>query len=215
MATEERKPHRGFASRRGSDRFVVGLGNPGPEYSETRHNAGYRVIEKLWKRHSDSTPRRRLGMEYLTALKDDCKVFIGRPLSFMNESGRPVSSFIRYFKGSIENLLVIHDDLDLPPGMMRFRRNGSSAGHRGVESIIEWVGSNDFHRLKVGIGRPGGGSRDVVDFVLGSPSPEEAASLSRAEERAAEAAWVWVSKGIDFCMNRFNRRAVGTEEAER
>ena len=129
------------SAREGEERFLVGLGNPGSRYEQTRHNAGYRVVERLWRAHAEGPARRGLGVEYRVGRTGSCEVFMARSLSFMNESGAPVSALVRSLGGTSEGMLVIHDDLDLPLGMIRFRRRGSSGGHRGVASLIEAFGS--------------------------------------------------------------------------
>jgi PTH1 family peptidyl-tRNA hydrolase len=190
------------------DRMVVGLGNPGPAYERTRHNAGWRAVSAIAETRGEEPWRREDQLEYRWARWGAAMVYLVRPLTFMNQSGPAVAGFARTRSAPVSRVLVIHDDLDLPVGCLRFRRAGSSGGHRGVASLIAAFEEVAFARLKIGVGRP---LEDAVDFVLGDPSAEEAATLAAAEETAAEAAWVWATSGIEVCMNRFNRKAVGEE----
>lgn len=207
---KERVAHEGSG-----DRFLIGLGNPGHPYEQTRHNVGFRVIDRLWRAHGHGQLRKACLCEYRIGVACDYRVFMARPAVYMNESGRPIAELLRQLGGSPGSVLVIHDDIDLPVGGIRFRRGGSSGGHRGVVSLIEALGGSEFERLKIGVGHPGVTGGDVVDFVLSPPIAEEAALLSRAESTAAEAAWLWVTEGIESCMNRFNQKAVGAEEGKR
>jgi PTH1 family peptidyl-tRNA hydrolase len=207
----EREPQSGKPG--GEDLFIVGLGNPGRRYEQTRHNVGARVVSRLWKTRSSGGTSRGHRCEYRLGAAGGRRVVMVRPVSYMNESGPPVAELLRAFGGAAAAMLVIHDDLDLPLGALRFRRGGSSGGHRGVASIIEALGDDTFPRLKIGVGRPGETGKDVVDFVLSPPPAEEASELSAVEGTAADAAWLWVTQGIEYCMNRFNRKAVGAEEA--
>jgi peptidyl-tRNA hydrolase, PTH1 family len=200
--------------QRPDDRLVVGLGNPGSRYAATRHNAGYRVVERLWQAHGAGTVRQACGMEFQIGQAPRSTVVMARSLTYMNESGRPVADLMAWLVGTPSALLVIHDDLDLPVGTTRFRRGGTSGGHRGVQSLIEVLNTEEFARLKIGVGRPGEIENDVVEFVLSPPAGPEAEILDAAETVAAEAAWRWVTDGIDVCMSLFNGRIVGAEEGE-
>ncbi len=193
---------------------MVGLGNPGDRYAGTRHNAGHRVVERLWKAHAEGPIRQAGGCEYRAGAADPFTVIMARPLSYMNECGGPVATIVALFQVSLDGVLVVHDDMDLAVGALRVRYGGSSGGHRGIRSIQEALGDDGVARLKIGIGHPGEPGADVVDFVLSTPPAEEAAILATTERLAADAAWLWVTEGIERCMNRFNRRAVGAEEGE-
>jgi len=193
---------------------VVGLGNPGRTYTRTRHNAGARVVALMWRKLSSGPAVRRSYAVWKSTELKGIMVYVVRPRSYMNLSGPAVKKFMDSQGIAPEELLVVHDDLDLPLGTLRFRRNGSSGGHRGVASLIEALGSRRFNRLKIGIGRPGQNGPDVVEFVLSDPSVQEAPVLAAAEERAAEAAWLWVTEGIEYCMNTFNRPALSAEEGK-
>ena len=195
-------------------RALVGLGNPGLGYARSRHNAGARVVGLLWRKYCRGKGIRKKYVLYRVEEVSGLAVFVARVRSYMNESGEPVKRFLEEVGVEAKDLLVIHDDLDLPPGTLRFRRGGSSGGHKGVQSIIEALATDGFARLKIGIGRPGGKEREVVDFVLSPPSGREKEILKKTEAVAAEAAWLWVKEGIDYCMNRFNRSVICAEEGK-
>jgi len=196
-------------------RFLVGLGNPGARYAQTRHNVGFRVIEALWRAKGGDGPKRRGELEYALARTPSFRVFMARPLAFMNASGPPVRALVDYFGGDCADMLVVYDDADLALGTLRMRRGGGSGGHKGVGSIIEAFGSEEFARLKVGIGRPGEPGDDIVQFVLDQPSADDVEALAESEKTAAEEAWRWITEGTERCMERVNRRRnARTQEGE-
>ncbi len=186
-------------------RLIVGLGNPGETYRDTRHNIGFMVLDEI---------ARRLG----TAFREE-KRWTGlvakytgghllKPLTFMNDSGRSVQSVGHFYKTTPMQTLVVHDDVDLPLGRMRFRSSGSPGGHNGIRSLIAAFGTQEFPRLKVGIapadGRPTG--ERMVGHVLGKFSPEEQPALHTVIQRAADAVLSAVERGLDSAMNVFNRQ---------
>lgn len=182
-----------------SARFlVVGLGNPGPRYAETRHNLGFWVMDRIaraeglaWKQQGRAFTA-RWGSGWLM-----------KPTTFMNASGEAVAPFVRYYKIAPERLLVVHDDLDLPLGRLRLRRGGSAGGQKGVRSIIEQLGTDAFDRLRLGIGRPPAGW-DAAAWVLSKFTPEERPLAERVAEAAAEAVRVWRDEGLEAAQQRFN-----------
>lgn len=188
---------------------VAGLGNPGPEYETTRHNAGAWVVDRLARAHGVRLRREgRLPAAVGEWRVDGEPVLLCRPLSYMNESGRPIARLLRERGLEAARLIVAHDDLDLPPGALRLRTGGGLGGHHGLESIASLVGPG-FGRVRLGIGRPP--SRDeeaVVEWVLGAPEPEDKARILDAVERAALAVEAVVRDGWGEAMSRFNRRTV-------
>jgi PTH1 family peptidyl-tRNA hydrolase len=184
-------------------KLVVGIGNPGARYQTTRHNLGFRVVDRLATETGVAVTRRRFDALVGEGTADGCRVLLVKPQTFVNLSGAAVAPLLRWYRGSTEDLLVVCDDLNLEPGHLRLRRQGSSGGHNGLESIIECLGTDDFPRLRVGIGR--GSSGDAVAHVLGGPGPGDAAALDAAVGNAANAARLWLRLGIVAAMNDVNR----------
>ena len=183
--------------------LIVGLGNPGDRYHETRHNLGFRVVDLLTEELRNAKKSRYEGSEVFDARRRNRRVLCLKPGRYMNLSGGPTARAAMEFEVDPEQILVVHDDLDLPPGKLRLRKRGGSGGHRGVEDIIEELGRSDFHRLRIGIGRPQG--QITEEYVLENCAPEEAELLTRASERAVEACLSWLDEGIVLAMDRFNR----------
>ena len=183
--------------------LVVGLGNPGPEYDQTRHNAGFAAVALLARRHG--APLRRAGNGELarTRLGPD-EVLLLRPLTYMNVSGEAVGPVARRHAIEPAHVLVVHDDMDLAAGRLRLRPGGGSGGHRGVASIVAKLGTDAVPRVRVGIGRPPAG-QDAVEFVLGAVGPDERPSWEAAITRAADAVEVVCRVGLEAAMARFNR----------
>lgn len=180
--------------------LIVGLGNPGEKYAHTRHNAGFEVISRL-EEHYGVKLRRRLLLQGMTAEVTDgeTKIVLCEPQTFMNRSGECVRRLLARFKVPQEQMLVIYDDIDLPPGKVRVRRNGGPGTHNGMRSIESCLGKTDFPRIRVGTGdRPKG--QDLAAWVLGHPGPEERKLLEAAFDRAAACAVTWVKEGINKAM---------------
>lgn len=183
-------------------KIIVGLGNPGRKYSSTRHNCGFRVLEEIAGHHRIEKEESKYDAIIAHLKIGQEKVLLVKPLSYMNLSGRPVQRLVNWFKIDLSELLVIYDDMDLEPGVLRIRASGGSGGHKGMKSIIESLGNNqNFPRIRVGIGRP---PVEVLDWVLGEFGPEEKPLVQAAIKRAAEAAEVWVKEGINRAMNEYN-----------
>ncbi|KTB48476.1 aminoacyl-tRNA hydrolase [Dehalogenimonas alkenigignens] len=188
-------------------KLVVGLGNPGREYSGTRHNIGFAVLGEVARKNGINFDKRcchsRTGEGRIVGQE----VALAKPQTYMNLSGDAVASLMRRYRVKLSDLLIVHDDLDLPLGKIRLRANGSAGGHNGLKSIIASIGSMDFARLKVGIGRPespGVERRDVVDHVLTNFGGEERKIADDAIGKAAEAIEMVVEQGLEAAMNRFN-----------
>lgn len=187
-------------------KIICGLGNPGPSYVNTRHNAGYRVVERIAARARGKWSKYKSLAKLCLVEIEDQQVLLVQPLTYMNLSGRAVAPLMRRWSLAFNDLLVVHDDLDLPPGSIRLRPGGGSGGHKGVSSIIDYLQSKDFARLRIGIGRPVDGA-ETVDYVLQTFPWEERETLDAVWEQAADAACCWVTDGINTAMNRFNRRS--------
>ncbi|CAM3449200.1 aminoacyl-tRNA hydrolase [Hydrogenibacillus schlegelii] len=183
-------------------RLVVGLGNPGPEYARTRHNAGFWVVDAL---AADGVVVRRdekWGGELRDVRFGGQRVWLLKPLTYMNRAGDAVGAVARYFGIAPEAIVVVYDDLDLPVGKIRLRLQGGHGGHNGMRSVLAALGTEKVPRLRIGIGRPPAGS--VADYVLAPPRPEERAALEAAVERAREALRLAIARDFLAAMNRFN-----------
>jgi PTH1 family peptidyl-tRNA hydrolase len=183
--------------------LVVGLGNPGREYRENRHNVGFMVIDRLAARLKVSFSRLESKALVTKAEFEGRRLVLAKPQAFMNLSGVSVSSLLRFYKIPLENLMVAYDDVDLPLGVLRIRPDGGSAGQKGMASILERLGSQEFPRLRVGIGRPPG-QMDAADYVLQNFSRQEIEILSPTLDRAVEAVLTFVSQDLNTAMNQFN-----------
>jgi peptidyl-tRNA hydrolase, PTH1 family len=187
-------------------RLIVGLGNPDQKYQNTRHNFGFLVVEELARKH-DVKFRKDASANALTGSYDDngVKVVLLMPLTYMNLSGSAVEYTVTKKAVALEHILITCDDLDLPFGQLRLRPQGSAGGHNGLKSIIEKLGTSEFARLRLGIGRPNGPS-GTVDFVLDQFTAPEKKQLPRTIETAVECCHVWMTRGVDEAMSQFNKR---------
>jgi peptidyl-tRNA hydrolase, PTH1 family len=184
--------------------LVVGLGNPGPDYAETRHNVGFRVVELLAARAGGGRfSRHRTNSDVLEARLAGRRVVLAKPRTYMNVSGGPVAGLVKYFSVPIEDLVVVHDDLDLGFGVVRLKRGGGEGGHNGLRSISSAVGTKDYLRVRFGIGRPPG-RQDPADFVLKRFSGVEKKELEFAVDLAADAAEALLSDGLEPAQNKFH-----------
>ena len=184
--------------------LIVGLGNPGAEYAQTRHNAGLTLVEKLaarWK--TDWTNERKFIARIARAEYKGMRVLLCQPQTFMNLSGEAVGAVKNFYQLPLTGLLVVVDDADLPVGEIRLRAGGGSGGHHGLESIEQHLVTDDFARLRLGIGRADG-AREITDYVLGRFEEGEAALMEKVLVRAADQAECWLADGIEKAMNRFN-----------
>jgi PTH1 family peptidyl-tRNA hydrolase len=187
----------------GDMKIVVGLGNPGDEYVNTRHNMGFKVIDSVSKSLNIEVKQRKFGGRFGSGEFSDNKLILLKPWQFMNRSGQVVATASGFYKLSVGDLLVITDDMDLEPGRIRIRAKGSAGGHNGLADIIEKLGTNAFARCRIGIGRSS--DADAVDHVLDKPLKEEEPLLAEAIERARQAVFCWIEHGTEKTMNEFNR----------
>ncbi|MBN1306029.1 MAG: aminoacyl-tRNA hydrolase [Anaerolineales bacterium] len=183
--------------------LIVGLGNPGREYRENRHNIGFVLIDRLAVRLNVSLSRYQSNALVGTAQYEARKVILAKPQTFMNLSGQSVQGLIRFYKIPVTNLLVAHDDLDLPFGTIRLRPGGGAGGQKGIASTIERLGDKDFPRLRLGIGRPPGRMNPAA-YVLQDFPKEDLVFLSEILDRASEAVFTFLVDGMDAAMNKFN-----------
>jgi peptidyl-tRNA hydrolase, PTH1 family len=182
--------------------LVAGLGNPGRGYERTRHNLGWLVADELARRHGGSF-RSKFSGRLAEVRVDGNRMALLKPETYMNESGRSLAAATRFFKVDPEELLVVHDDVDLEPGRLQARRGGGLAGHNGLRSIAQALGTQDFLRLRIGVGRPGRGDRrSVSDYVLSPFEPDE--DVEVLVERSADAVEMLVRDGLEMAQTRFN-----------
>ena len=192
-------------------KLIVGLGNPGREYEDTRHNVGFRVTQELAGRYRVALKTHARWKARTVKVPDIGEgVLLAQPTTFMNLSGWAVRELAAFHKIAPGDLLIVYDDADLPLGRLRLRASGSAGGHNGLKSIIEELGTDEFPRLRIGVGRQGGG---LKSHVLGRFSTEEEAQIDDAVNRAADAAEVFVADGILAAMNRFNAAPAANEES--
>ena len=184
-------------------KLIVGLGNPGRQYVGTRHNMGYEVVGLLARQHGAGRPKSKFHAEYVELNISGEKVILLSPLTYMNRSGLSVSEAKGVYKLNLSDILIVCDDLSLPVGKIRIRTGGSSGGQKGLADIIRLLGTEEFPRLRLGIGHPGD-RMSVVDWVLSSFSSEDKPLAQSSIDAAAQAAVVWLKQGIDVCMNQFN-----------
>jgi PTH1 family peptidyl-tRNA hydrolase len=183
--------------------LITGLGNPGREYRGNRHNIGFMMLDHLADQLGVKLSRLQSKALVGSANLDGRRVILAKPQTFMNLSGDAVGALVRFYKVPLEHLLVAHDDLDLPLGTLRMRPGGGSAGQKGLGSIIQKLGTQDFPRLRLGIGRPPG-RMDAADYVLQDFSPAERDMLEAGLSRACAAAQVFVREGLEAAMNQYN-----------
>lgn len=195
--------------------LVVGLGNPGADYAKTRHNAGFALADLLAKRwRAEWRAAKKFQAQVARAEPDGRKILLCEPQTTMNASGEAVGAMVNFYRLPLTGLLVAVDDADLPLGEIRLRPRGSSGGHHGLESIEQHLGSREFARLRIGIGRADG-AREITDYVLGRFSATDSVLMKKVLERAADQVECWLVGGIQKAMSQFNGVATGsTNESE-
>ncbi|HEY2981935.1 MAG TPA: aminoacyl-tRNA hydrolase [Anaerolineales bacterium] len=183
--------------------LLIGLGNPGREHMQNRHNVGFMLIDRLAVRLNARGMKLQSKAIITDARYEDRKILLAKPQTYMNLSGQSVQGLLNFYKLPMENLLVAHDDLDLPFGTLRIRPGGGPGGQKGMASTIEKLGTKDFPRLRIGIGRPPG-RMDAAAYVLQDFSRDEQSAVSGILDRAADAALTFVTAGLDKTMNKYN-----------
>jgi PTH1 family peptidyl-tRNA hydrolase len=182
---------------------LVGLGNPGREYRQTRHNVGFMVIDELCQQFNLHLSRMQAKALVGNGILEGRKVILAKPQTFMNLSGKSVASLVKFYKIPLSQLLIVLDDLDLPLGMLRMRPGGGSAGNKGLMSIIEHLGTEEFPRMRLGIGRPPG-QKNGADYVLQNFQNGDMELVKEVLAKASKAAQTFIANGIDQAMNQFN-----------
>ena len=184
--------------------LIVGLGNPGREYEKTRHNAGFRAMDILAQKLGEKPDKLKYQGLYCQVNYRGNKLLLLKPQTFMNLSGRSVAPLAAFFKVPTSNIIVLFDDISLPPGRLRIRPDGSAGGHNGIKSLIQELGKQDFPRVKIGVGAKPHPDFDLADWVLSAFSAQEEKDLQPALERAADAALAIIDYGVPEAANRFN-----------
>jgi PTH1 family peptidyl-tRNA hydrolase len=188
----------------GNNSLIVGLGNPGREYRDTRHNIGFRLVNEIAHRlEVDFTRTQSKALVTIGRYKGN-KIILAKPQTFMNRSGFATRELVKFYKINLVNLLILYDDVDLPFGKIRMKPSGGSAGHKGINSIAEQLGTNEFPRLRFGVGRPSG-SKKAKSYVLKHFSKDENEFLENYVNRAVDAALSFTVDGIDYVMTLYNR----------
>lgn len=182
---------------------IVGLGNPGLKYRDTRHNVGFVVLDELADRLQASKPRSKFDADIAEAMLGIGPVLLVAPQTFMNASGRSVQRLVDFYQLDLKDLIVVCDDFNLDLGRLRLRASGTSGGHNGLEDVIQRLGRNGFPRLRIGVGRPPA-AMDTADYVLGKFRSSERDAVQDAVVRSADAVETWVTLGIEAAMNQFN-----------
>lgn len=184
--------------------LIVGLGNPGKEYERTRHNCGFRAVDILADKLGCKIDRAKFQGLYGQATRDGKKLFLLKPLTYMNLSGNSVSQLAAYFNIPAQRIIVMFDDISLEPGRLRIRPDGSAGGHNGIKSIIAQMGCQNFPRIKIGVGAKPNPNYDLADWVLSTFSAQEEKALVSALDRAADAALCIIDRGTAESANRYN-----------
>lgn len=183
--------------------LIIGLGNPGKEYDDTRHNVGFRVVNEVARRHGLTFGKTERKAKFASGIARGKKIILAQPQTYMNLSGEAVRSLVDFYKVELPRILVVSDDLDIPLGTVRLRKFGGAGGQGGMKSIIQHLGTQDFNRLRFGIGRPPG-KMAPRDYVLSVFKGDDAILAAQVVDRAADAVETWLIDGIDTAMNRYN-----------
>jgi len=191
-------------------KLIVGLGNPGDKYKNTRHNVGFEVVARLTKQFATATPRARFQGEILEATIAGQKALLLTPLTYMNLSGQSVLATRDFYKIENQEILIVCDDFNLPLAKLRLRPKGSSGGQKGLEDILRRLGTEELPRLRIGVGVPPPG-RDVAAYVLSRFTKDEQPEIATAIDRAAQAATAWVELGLAAAMNKYNASGEASE----
>ena len=184
-------------------KIIAGLGNPGAEYEHTRHNMGFDVVDELARRWGVTLWKESMNAQIAALVRGGEKVLLVKPLTYMNNSGEAVGAIARYYKTGPEDIFIICDDLDLPPGKTRIRQKGASGGHNGIKSLIAHLGTEEFNRFRIGVGHPQDG-HTVIQHVLGRPYGEDIEKIEAAKKWTADSIEGALDMGVQTAMNRFN-----------
>ncbi len=182
--------------------LIVGLGNPEKDYSKTRHNMGFNVVNKLSEKYNIPVNIKKFNSLYGTGILNNEKIILVKPQTYMNLSGEAVRDFVNYYKIELDKLLVIYDDIDLEPGVIRIRKSGGPGTHNGMKSVVECLNDENFARIRVGIGKPN--NENLIEYVIGAIDEEDIEKLSIGVTTAADAVDEILNNNIDIAMNKYN-----------
>ena len=183
--------------------LIVGLGNPEADYSKTRHNMGFNVINRIAEKYGIEVNKKKFDGLYGDGMIENKKVILLKPQTYMNLSGKSIIQAVNFYKIPLENIIVIYDDVDVEPGLIRIRKKGSSGSHNGMKSVVEELRTEDFARIRVGIGKPKYDG-DMINYVIGAIPEEEIEKLNEGVNKGAEALIEILKNNIDIAMNKFN-----------
>jgi len=195
-------------------KLIIGLGNPGQQYEQTRHNVGFRVVDALAKTLGWNWSEQRNRAVLASGTLGSEKVVLVKPITFMNNSGESVGALAHWYKVQAEDVLVVYDELDLPLGKIRLKTSGSAGGHNGMDNIIRHLHTQQVPRLRIGIGRPANARMDTINYVLGVPPLDERIMLTTAEEKATAALPSIIRQGVAIAMNELNADPEAQQQAE-
>lgn len=184
-------------------KMVIGLGNPGKQYENTRHNIGFQVIDELADRLGATSMQSKFNGMYTVIHRPEGKVMLVKPLTYMNLSGECVRPLMDYYDVDVEDIIVLYDDLDFPPGELKLRQKGSAGGHNGMKSLIQHLGTDQFKRIRLGIGRPTNGMK-IADYVLSNFSKEETTEIQAMVDKSTDACIEWLQTSFLEVMNQYN-----------
>lgn len=191
--------------------LVVGLGNPEPEYSQTRHNMGFDVINKLSEKYDIKVEKKGFDALYGSGIIENEKVILCKPQTYMNLSGNSIIQFINYYKVDISNVIIIYDDIDIEPGIVKIRKKGGAGSHNGMKSVVESLQTTDFPHIRIGTGKPLI-KADLINYVIGKVSKEEYEVLTLGINTGVEAIEEIIKNGVDKAMNIINAKTKGVEQ---
>ena len=183
--------------------LIVGLGNPEPEYSKTRHNMGFDVINELSKKYDIKVEKQGFDALYGTGMIENEKVILCKPQTYMNLSGESIIQFVNYYKIDIENVIIIYDDIDIEPGIVKLRKKGGAGSHNGMKSVVHCLATDNFKRVRIGIGKPKE-NKDLIEHVIGAIDDEDLENLTSGVNKAKEAVIEILKNGVDSAMNKYN-----------
>ena len=189
--------------QRDNRRLIVGLGNPGDDYRQTRHNAGFMAVDEIARRYAVSLGKRKFNVQFGSGIIEGLSVILAKPLAYMNRSGTPTRNLAQYYNIALKDLIVVHDDIDIEFGRIKIKEKGGAGGHKGIKSVMDAYGEGNFARIRIGIGRPEA-SQDVSHFVLKRFSAAERTVWDRIISGVGDAAVTLLCEGAREGMNRFN-----------